>query len=535
MKGITTVRDILSNPLFEGMKVIAGENGLDREVKSITVMDAPDPYQWSTGKEIVLCSGYIFKINPDYFADAIKMLHDNGMSSMFIKIDRYVKTLPDEVKKIADELDFPIIDVPRRFAFIDVINPALIQIIDHQTEALKVSADINSRFSNIVINNEGTQVIIDVLSDLLRGDILYYDLHFHKMYFSRNQNHKYENLKRMNIKDIIEKYGNYRIGVNNETYGYIIFLNKGDISINDYEENALSHANTAIILDVQKKISSMQIKDRHKNEFVQDLIMNNIKHRDEVKNRAEIYGWDFSGDVCAMVVDIDDFREEYINIRGKASIDRLEGESKKILQTCIDFMKMVHNDTAYVRFSDMIVFLLKPDLVNTNDIDKYRNDMGDNLREEISSKYKFTITVSFGSIKSDVMEVHKSYEEAILGIKIGRTIHNGHDDTILFDKLGVYRLLYTIHKSEETKIFYKERLTKLIDHDKEYNSELLKTLISIADNDWNLKNSSKDMFIHYNTMKYRYKKICEILNDDLNDYESRMNLLLAIRIYQMYG
>ena len=94
--------------------------------------------------------------------------------------------------------------------------------------------------------------------------------------------------------------------------------------------------------------------------------------------------------------------------------------------------------------------------------------------------------------------------------------------------------MYTVYKNEETKIFYKEKLSGILDHDENYNSELLKTLICIIDNDWNLKNSAKDMFIHYNTMKYRYKKICELVDDDLTDYESKVNVLLAVRIYQMF-
>jgi len=331
-----------------------------------------------------------------------------------------------------------------RFAFIDVINPALIQIIDHQSESLKLSEEINNRFSNIVINNEGMQVIIDVLSDLLKENLMYFDLHFQKMYFSNNKNHMYENMKKMNIKSILEEFDNYRIGVNIETYGYIIFLNENGFTIDSDANNALSHVNTAIILDVQKKISSMQIKERHRNEFVQDLIMNNIKFKDGIKSRASIYGWDFSGSICAMVVDIDDFKEEYLKLDNKSSIDKLENESKKILQTCVDFMKIMYNDTVYVKFSDRIVFLIQQDDKNESDFNNYVKKLGDDLRAVISSKHKFTATVGFGSIKSDVMETHKSYEEANLSIKIGRVIHKGHDATILYEKLGVYRLLYPV-------------------------------------------------------------------------------------------
>ena len=74
---------------------------------------------------------------------------------------------------------------------------------------------------------------------------------------------------------------------------------------------------------------------------------------------------------------------------------------------------------------------------------------------------------------------------------------------------------------------------KIMEYDKNHNSELLNTLTVILENDWNLKVTTDVMFIHYNTMKYRYKKISTIINDDLNHSEVRLNLSLPLKIYQM--
>lgn len=532
MNNDITIKDVLNNPQLKGMKVLAGESGLNRKVKSITVMDAPDPFPWTKGDEIVLSSGYIFKINIDKFSDMIKNMKKFGIAALFIKLKRFFHELPKEIVDIANKLEFPIVEVPVDLAFIEVINPVLIQIIDHQSKALKISEEIHNTFSNIVINNEGTQVIIDFLGYTLNEDILYYDLHFQKMYFSKDIKYIPPDIKEFNLKNILEKYNYYAIGVNNEVYGYIIYLKNKNIALHNDNYNALTHANTAIILNVQKKISSMQIEERHKNEFVQDIIMNNIKYEDEIKKRATIYGWNFSKEICVMVIDIDNFKAEYLKPEHKIFNNRLELISERIFKNCIDIAKTSFSNVVYGEFSDSIAFLIQLDTTNKNSFYCSLKKMGNEIREVITRNFEFTVTVSFGSFKSNIMDIHKSYNEAILSIKIARILYK-NNVTIFYKDLGVYRLLYSIYKNEEAKEFYISSLEKIINHDEKYNSELLKTLICILENDWNLKTSAKDMYIHYNTIKYRYKKICELLDEDLNENEVRLKISLAIKIYQM--
>ncbi len=527
-----TVRDVLNNPKFKDMKVLAGENGLNKKVRSITVMDALDSLPWTRGDEIVLSSGYIFKINGDHFYTMIEDMNRVGIAALFIKLKRFFDKLPEEIVRIADELNFPIVEVPVELAFIEVINPALLQIIDHQSRVLRISEKIHRTFTDIVINNEDTQVIINVLSDTLNEDILYYDLNFQKMYFSKSIKKVPSDIGDFNLKHVLETYHYYVIGVNNETYGYIIYLKCKEATIPSDDYNALTHANTAIILDVQKKISSMQIEDRHKNEFVQDLIMNNIKFEDEVKKRAAIYGWEFSKDICAMVVDIDNFKDEYLKLEHKISNDRLELIRKRIFKNSKEVVKTYFKDAVYGEFSDSIVFLIQPNDMKPKTLSCYLKKIGDEIRNVIFRNFEFTVTVGFGDFKDSIMDIHKSYNEAIISIKIGGIIYK-KNATILYKELGVYRLLYSIYKNEEAKEFYTSSLEKIIEHDEKYNSEFLKTLICILENHWNLKDSAKDMYIHYNTIKYRYKKICELLNEDLNENETRLKLSLALKIYQM--
>lgn len=204
--------------------------------------------------------------------------------------------------------------VPTEMAFVDVINPTLSRIVNYQSEIIKISEKIHSDFTNLVINGDDTSTIIKVISELLNEDICYYDSRLKEMYYYGKSENYDISPELSNVNELLDCKEQYVIGMNNRIYGYIVFLNrsKGDNVKDDF--NSLQHANTALILDTQKNISSMQIENRHKNEFVQDIITNNIKSKIEVEKRANTFGWSFKKYIRTVVVDIDNFKDEYLKI-----------------------------------------------------------------------------------------------------------------------------------------------------------------------------------------------------------------------------
>lgn len=101
-------------------------------------------------------------------------------------------------------------------------------------------------------------------------------------------------------------------------YGYIVIIDEGRQELSSYESMILNHASTALKLIAQKYISNMEIESRYRDGFVQDIVLNNIKSFQEVIKRGKIYGWDLSEKFyTTIIVDIDDFKIQYLNIRSK--------------------------------------------------------------------------------------------------------------------------------------------------------------------------------------------------------------------------
>lgn len=70
-------------------------------------------------------------------------------------------------------------------------------------------------------------------------------------------------------------------------------------------------------------------------------------------------------------------------------------------------------------------------------------------------------------------------------------------------------------------------------HDAEQNGDLIETLIAISEQNWKLKPAAEQLYIHYNTVKYRYKKIQELLNLSDEDSEGNFTVTLALKLYRM--
>ena len=134
--------------------------------------------------------------------------------------------------------------------------------------------------------------------------------------------------------------------------------------------------------------------------------------------------------------------------------------------------------------------------------------------------------------KEDVMDLHKSFEEAKKCIRIHQNMNRG-DVVILYEKIGIYKLIYLILGTEEASELLENYIYTLKSYDEKNNADLLETLIIICENSWNLKLASKELFLHYNTIKYRFSRICQILQSDFKNMDDRLNAEVAIRIYQM--
>lgn len=123
MKDMICLTELLKVPGLSGLKVVAGHNGLMREISTVTLLDAPDGPKWLKGGEFVLTSAYIFDNNYELLVEYILALIEKNASGLGIKTGRFLNLIPDSVVKIATSNKFPIVEIPYHLVWTDVISP----------------------------------------------------------------------------------------------------------------------------------------------------------------------------------------------------------------------------------------------------------------------------------------------------------------------------------------------------------------------------------------------------------------------------
>lgn len=107
-----TISDILKLDIFQGYRLTAGENGLSNEINHINIYDNPIS---ETDSNIPLFRGDIFltffyygQNNPAYIMQTVKNLIESGASALVV-FDEYMDTLHDDVLRLCDKENFPVI------------------------------------------------------------------------------------------------------------------------------------------------------------------------------------------------------------------------------------------------------------------------------------------------------------------------------------------------------------------------------------------------------------------------------------------
>jgi len=515
---------------FEGFEVLAGEGGLDRSVSTVTVMDAPDIFNWMKGEEFLITTAYIMKDNPLELKDLVIKLNEKGASALGIKIGRFIEKLPQEVKQTGDSLNFPIIYIPTNLAFSDVINPVLSKIVNAQAKKLMMSEKIYKSFTQIVIEGKGTGHIVETLYGILDRNVAFMDLVFNRNYIKSKSDKFKDNIENLGLKTVIDKYYNYPVQIGSSIYGYIIVDEDiDDNSLVDLDRMTIGHASTVLKLNIQKEISNRQIEQKYRDVFIQDLLVNNIKTVEEANNRALLYGWKMDKGLVCLIVDIDNFKDRFISLEKTKG---LEEKRDNIFSLIAKKMKNSFYKCFYTNYSDSIVFLIEPDVNSMEDFLRKLKNISEEVRKEVRENSEFTATIGIGSYKESVIDIYISFIEAQKAVRIGRTIYD-KDNTHVYSDLGVYKMLYDISLEDEANSFCNKYLEKLMNYDRENNGEYLETLDYLVKNDWNLKKTAENLFIHYNTMKYRFYKIGEILSLDLNNREDKFKIELCLKLMNM--
>ena len=260
------------------------------------------------------------------------------------------------------------------------------------------------------------------------------------------------------------------------------------------------------------KIASFQIqnllvayKERFdKDNFIKNLLLDNLLLVDIYSRSKKLH---IQTDVKRAVLIVESPNGKDANI--------LEKVRENFGQNGKDFVTAVDEN-------NVIIVKEIADNETNRDIDKYARAIEECLNKEGIKD----VHISYGTNVKEIKEVSRSYKEAKMALDVGK-IFFAERDIIAYSELGIGRLIYQL-PIPLCKMFIKEIFGGKSPDD--FDEETLTTLNKFFENSLNVSETSRQLFIHRNTLVYRLDKLQKSTGLDLRVFEDAITFKIALMV-----
>lgn len=144
----------------------------------------------------------------------------------------------------------------------------------------------------------------------------------------------------------------------------------------------------------------------------------------------------------------------------------------------------------------------------------------------MNSEAMMNVRVAYGTVVHELREVSKSYKEANMAMDVGRIFY-AEKNVIAYSTLGIGRLIYQLPVNL-CRIFIDEIFgdSQVFDID----DETLTTINKFFENNLNVSETSRQLFIHRNTLVYRIEKLQKMTGLDIRTFDDALTFKIAMMV-----
>ena len=243
-----------------------------------------------------------------------------------------------------------------------------------------------------------------------------------------------------------------------------------------------------------------------KNNFMQNIIFDNLLSFDLHQKARELH------------VDIDTPRAVfYIKV-----LDEAENGIYDVLRNMFpdkekDFV--INIDT-----NDMVLIKELKEIATSEKLE----ELAQSIVDTISAETMLTVCVGLSTVAYNIDQINNAYKEAQIALEVGK-VFDEEKYILNYDSLGIGRLIYQLPiKLCELflqEVFKKGDISTLDD-------ETILTINKFFENDLNVSETSRQLFVHRNTLVYRLEKIYKLTGLDLRKFDQAIVFKVAMMVHK---
>ncbi len=285
------------------------------------------------------------------------------------------------------------------------------------------------------------------------------------------------------------------------------------------------------LVEVSREISNAivlsRIEENSLTHFLSNILFGDGELEGDAIQKAAYFGYNLSGECCICVIDIDGF-EKYLKLKDlddEVSISKLKVTFRKLVQ---DVLEKHALKVPIIDKDDSVIFFAKSEENFMKRVEKALIEIQQLIHKRIDG---ITVSVGIGNPYKDLKMMKQSLNEAEIAIDSLKC--EGLNNTVIkYKDAGVYSLLFNIKNKHVLENYFRDTLGAISSKDNK-DKDLIEILDTYLNENCNITVTAEKLFLHRNTLKYKIKKIEELLNCDLHNFNDCMKVRIALNIQKM--
>ncbi|BBI33039.1 PucR family transcriptional regulator [Cohnella abietis] len=534
-----TVKDLLAIPLLEEARLLAGQKSILRSITRVSIIEISDVNSEVKSGEFVMTTASAFKDEPWRMRQFIVELVKRGVVALGITTKRYFNELPPEAVAEAEKQGLPLIELQKEVVLSDLVKIVMDRIQALETSHLVILQNRIQSMTRLLLDGSGLYALLDAMEDML-GNPVAAVLENDKPWLSKGlrgaeplevwpllQSLTFRQVGRMSSGGFTLLQNTYRIYVNQipsrrKRQACLVLIER-NCDIQPLDTLSLDRMSPLAGLELANVEAVHEVEGKYLDQFLQDWMTGKIISEADWKLRADVSGCTISEGtpMCAILV----------GWKTPEPAEKLKEIARRLRS---ERLRSVTGMLAVPIGDDLALVLPLGNLPQTG---QEREEAAISLINRLLAELRTVLgdqelRLFVGRIIERSNELQGSWAQAKRARQVAE-VCGLSGETITYDRLGVYSILYLIPSGVEREQFLSRFALPLQQADRKGGGRLMETLEMFFRCNGNIKLTSEKLYAHYNTIVYRLEKIQAILGVSLDDPEERLQLHLALKIGQI--
>jgi purine catabolism regulator len=505
-----------------GLEVAAGRAGADAPVRWVHISELPDPTPWLSGGELLLTTGFQLD-TPERRRQFLRRLSSSHLAGLGFGTGFDHPEIPPDLLEQANELAFPVFEVPYELPFIALTERAFTTLVNEQYDVLQRGIAIHKRLERLVLEEKGLDEVVRALAAATGGAVC--------VLSSRGEAIASAEFRRPLPAGAVEQVGeearrrgedenpdefapDHReiagrslvLPVSTRGRGspqawLLAALDSGGLG--DFERLILQQAVTVVALELMRQRAMLDTERRLAGDVLAEALTGRLS-QEELRMRLRPFG---VGANAAVLV----FSSGGEDTPGPAELDRFLAEAgapglvatrEQLLCAVLDGREGLDPVALAERACDAL-------------------DGGTGKLRAAASRQ-----APVGALRNSFHEARCALEAAGLANGRARRVASYRD-------LGAFQLILSLQDDEALRLYCDSVLGPLETASGEYGDELIRSLETYIEQNGQWEKAARELFCHRHTLRYRIRRVEQLTGRDLSKARDRIEFWLALRAREL--